>query len=246
MKTKKSNVKKIDWKGLFTFKGKYLPYLLGVLVFIAIIFAVDKGYIPDALKVKKEVVKIKEVEKEVIKYIEKDGIPTYEFVTHFNPRVDPIIAKQIGESVNRYSKKYQLPRKLILSIIKKESFYNPFAKSKVAYGLMQVYPRFHKEKMAKRGISDERMLYHIDVNIDIGCEIFREYFDQTKGNLDETFHKYLSKTATKEQKDAYKNAILTSWARMEFMEYQRRNEIKEPVEDSTLEEEKTEEQGNEG
>ena len=84
-----------------------------------------------------------------------------------------------------------------MAIIKKESFFNPFAKSKVAFGLMQVYPKYHKEKLEQRAVKDERQLYHIALNVDVGCQIFKEYYDASNGDLDETFHKYLSKKATK-------------------------------------------------
>jgi hypothetical protein len=156
---------------------------------------------------------------EKVKYVEKEGMETKDFIEHLNPRIDPIIAEKIGDAIDEYSKKYQLPRKLILSIIYKESTFNPLAKSNVAFGLMQIYPKFHPEKIKALGIKDQRKLYHIDTNINIGCQIFREYFDASKGDLDETFHKYLSKKATKEQRDKYKNRILNTWSEMDLYEY---------------------------
>lgn len=174
----------------------------------------------------KEIPVEKKVEVEIIKYREKEGMPTSEFITFINPRIDPTIANQIGESIDKHGKTYQLPRKLILSIIKKESFFNPFAKSSVAIGLMQIYPKFHREKIKALGINDDRKLYHIDINIELGCQIFREYFTASKYDMTETFHKYLSKSATKEQRDKYKNAILSTWAELEFIEYQYKNKEK--------------------
>lgn len=210
--------------------------LLFISIAMSIIWAIYMGYLPKPQIpipnfLIKEVTVIKEipiekkveVEVEVVKYLEKEGYPTSEFVMSLNPRIDPNIAKQIGQSIDDHSKTYQLPRKLILSIIKKESSFNPFAKSNVAIGLMQIYPKFHKEKIRALGINDNRKLYHIDYNIELGCQIFREYLDRAKGDLTETFHKYLSKSATTEQRDKYKNAILTTWAELEFIEYQHKN-----------------------
>ena len=227
---KNINFKNINWSEILTFNGKCLSTLLVILAIVGYLFAIDKGWIDSPEMFVKEVIIVKEIpiKEEVIKLVEKGGMKTSEFVVHINPRVDPIIAEAIGVAVDKYSKEYQIPKKLILSIIRKESFFNPFAKSKVAFGLMQIYPKFHKEKIKALGITDNRQLYHIDYNINIGCQIFREYFDATNGNLDETFHKYLSKKATQQQKDAYKNAILTSWARLEFMEYQRKNQREQP------------------
>lgn len=206
-----------------------LPILAWLLMFVVMVICMCILFIgyPDIF-VKKIKVPIEvpiEVEKQVdvIKYVEMTGMPTAQFVMHFNPRVDPAIAEQIGNAVDKYSKEYQIPKKLILGIIKKESTFNPFAKSSVAFGLMQVYPKYHQEKIDKLGIKDQRELYHIDNAINLGCQIFREYYTASNEDLDETFHKYLSKKATKEQVNAYKNAILTAWARMEMMEYEYKN-----------------------
>lgn len=207
--------------------GKHLPSLLIILVLVGYVFAIDKNFIkPPEFLIRKEVsIQVKEKEKEIIKYVEKGGMNTSEFVLAVNPRVDPAIAEAIGKAVDKYSKEYQIPRKLILGIIKKESFFNPFARSKVgALGLMQVFPKYHKEKIEKLGIKDDREIYHIDINVNLGCQIFREYYTAAKGNLDETFHKYLSKNASKEARNAYRDAILTSWAMFEMMEYKYKNQ----------------------
>lgn len=168
-------------------------------------------------------IKTVEVEKKVnvIKYVVRE-VPTHEFITYLNPRVDPSMAKQIGVAVDTNSKKHGLPKLLVLAIIYKESSFNPLANSKVAYGLMQIYPKYHQEKLEERGIKDKRMLYHIDVNVDIGCQIFKQYYEASKGDLSETFHKYLSKKATKAQRDRYEKRILTAWAKMEFYKNERK------------------------
>jgi len=215
---------KIDWKHPFRFDGKYLSFLIIILGITFYIFLIDKGYIKNPLS-PKTIIKEKTVKVPVkeVKYIEKPGMKTSEFVLYINPRVDPIIAEEIGKAVDKYSKEYNIPKKLILSIIKKESFCNPFERSKVAFGLMQIYPKFHKKKIEALGIKDEREIYHIDNNIHLGCWIFREYLDKSDGDLDETFHKYLSKIATEKQRDNYKNSILTTWAELEFIEFNRRS-----------------------
>jgi len=169
-------------------------------------------------------VKIVEVEKVVEKVVEVDKIPTYKLIMELNKRVDPSIAELIAVEVDEKSKKWQLPKKLILGIIHRESNFDVMAKSKVgALGLMQVYPKYHEDKLENHGItmknSDLKKLYHIGINIDVGCEIFKEYFDANKGDLDETFHSYLSKNATEEHKNRYMNDILETYARLEFLEY---------------------------
>lgn len=241
-KISKFRTNSIGYKMKFNIKHLYmlLPSIIVIMILVLTYFGITNNYInPPGFLVKeieKEIIKEIEKEKEIIKYVEKGGMKTSEFVSAVNPRVDPSIAEAIGTAVDRYSKEYQIPRKLILSIIRKESFFNPFAKSKVAFGLMQVFPKFHKEKIEALGIKDEREIYHIDNNVNLGCQIFKEYYTASNGNLDETFHKYLSKKATKEQRNAYRDAILTSWAMFEMMEYKYKNQQLEEEKESVEEE----------
>ena len=139
--------------------------------------------------------------KQEIRYVEKqDAVPTWKFIQHLNGRLNENTSKVIADSVDKAHKKYGLPKKLIVAIMKKESDLNPLARSKnskgqiIARGLMQIYAKWHPEKM--KGVSLEQ-LYHIDINTNMGCQIFRDYYDQSDGDLTETFHKYLSKRASK-------------------------------------------------
>lgn len=166
----------------------------------------------------------KKVEVEKIKWVEHIKIPTYTMIEHLKPSVDPDVAKKIGSAVDTYSKEYQLPKKLIMSIMFHESSFDLNARSKAgAVGLMQVLPKYHQDKIDEMGINDKRKLYHINNNINLGCKIWRAYYDASDKDLDETFHRYLSKNASEDQKNAYKNKILETWARLEFLEFQYEN-----------------------
>jgi hypothetical protein len=165
-----------------------------------------------------------EVEIEKIKWVEHIKMPTEKFIEHLKPSLDPAVAEKIASAVDVYSKEYQLPKKLILSVIFKESSFDIFAKSSAnAIGLMQVIPKYHQDKIDEMGITDKRKLYHINNNIELGCKVWKTYYDQSKGDLDETFHRYLSKNASEETKNKYKNGILETWARLEFMEFKYEN-----------------------
>lgn len=167
---------------------------------------------------------IPEVEvKTVIRYVEKqDAVPTWKLIQHLNGRLNEQTANVIANSVNKAHEKYGLPKKLIIAIMKKESDLNPLARSKnskgaiLARGLMQVFAKWHPEKM--KGVSLEQ-LYHIDINTNMGCQIFREYYDRSDGDLTETFHKYLSKRASKADAKKYMDQILKWWAVLEMYEY---------------------------
>lgn len=179
---------------------------------------IKENYLVETVKV--EVPK----EVEVVKWIEHVRMPTHMMIEHLKPSLDPDVAKKIGLAVDAYSKEYQLPKKLILSIIFHESSYDLFARSKAgAIGLMQVIPKYHEDKIEKMGVTDNRKLYHIDNNVNLGCMVWRTYYDASKGDLDDTFHRYLSKNASEEQKNEYKNKILETWARLEFIEFKYEN-----------------------
>lgn len=209
-------------------KREHCIYLCGAIIVIAIIglyfTTINRHKIKSYFTIIKEVPVEKEVEVIKIKWVEHLKMPTVMFITHLKPSLDPDVAKQIAEAVDEHSKQHQLPKKLILSIIFKESSFNIFARSKSnAIGLMQVIPKFHKDKIDAMGITDQRHLYHIKTNIDLGCRVWRTYYDASKKDLDETFHRYLSKNASEETKNKYKSSILEVWARLEFLEFQYEN-----------------------
>jgi hypothetical protein len=161
--------------------------------------------------------------REVIRYIEKkDAIPTWRLIQHLNGRLDKDTSIIIANEINKAHEKYGLPKKLIIAIMRKESNLDPLAKSKnkegkiIARGLMQIFAKWHPKKM--EGISLEE-LYHIDINVNMGCQIFREYYDKSEGDLTETFHKYLSKRASKADAKKYMDQILKWWATLEMYEY---------------------------
>jgi len=223
-KVEKKKVKILEsiknmWNTLNFIKIYQFLFILILLVSVGI----NISYINSPQKiVEKEVI----VKKEVIKYVEKEGgTSTNKFIMYLNSRTDPNTAKIIADAIDKSSKKYSLPRKLILSIINKESFFNTLAKShKDCVGLMQINPKAHKDKV--KDIKPTH-LYHIGINIDIGCIIFREYFDKSKGNLKETFHSYLGKKASNQQIEKYMNDILYTFAKLEMHEYSNEKEVDE-------------------
>lgn len=96
------------------------------------------------------------------------------------PDFDPGLIDQYAEVIHRYSIKYGFPDKLIACVIWRESRFDPLAVSTAeCRGLMQVDPYWHANKLAQRGISSEQ-LFQIENNVDIGCQILREYFDREK------------------------------------------------------------------
>lgn len=214
--------------------GKF--FMLGAIFVIIAAFVVggiSGMWLQNRLNPPKIIEKEVSVEVEKIQYVEKSKTATADFLTFLNPNLDPSIAGIMAEAIDKYSQEYKLPRKLIVAISRKESFFNPFAKSHAgAMGLMQVMPNIHKAKWEGRKKSE---LYHIDLNIKIGCQIFREYLDMEKGNLDKTFHRYLSKKASKQQAKKYQTDIEAFWAQLELYDYMTSREREEKKNEENVE-----------
>lgn len=82
--------------------------------------------------------------------------------------------EQIVRAVYKHAKAKNLDPTLVLGLIEQESMFKPRVSSRAgAKGLMQVIPRYHKDKIRGRNI------YDIDTNIDVGTSILREYMDNS-------------------------------------------------------------------
>ncbi len=81
---------------------------------------------------------------------------------------------------------------LIVAVMAIESRFNPFAESSFgAQGLMQVIPRFHKDKIEDKAgaASDEDALFDPMVNVHVGTEVLREGL-RRYGNLQAALQYY--------------------------------------------------------
>lgn len=112
--------------------------------------------------------------------------------------------KRIYSAVDKYSKEYNIDPKLILSIIKTESNFNPNAKSSAgAMGLMQLMD-FNCETY---GVKNP---YDIEENIRGGVAHIKEYIDMFDGNLEMGLMAYnggpgnMSRRGVKSSEDLYK------------------------------------------
>lgn len=197
--------------------GILLVLSVGFNAFMTTKYAKLKRQSPEKVTVKVPV--------EKIKYVKSSGLktPTVELIAVLNSKLDPQLSKIIAEHVEKASTKYGLPVPLVLSVIRKESNYNPLAVSKAgAVGLMQVMPKIHKDKYKGRN------LYHIATNIDVGCQIIREYLDR-EGTLDKMFHAYLSKNASKDAINKYRNDIKNFWVKLEMHDYENDQESEDKI-----------------
>jgi len=111
-------------------------------------------------------------------------------ITKFNKNVDPSVKNAIVDTLLTESKKYNIPPLIVLCLIKEESNFNPLVENKSgALGLMQIIPKYHKNKMDVLGINRNELFY-IKNNITVGVQILNEYFGKT-GDMTKALQKYV-------------------------------------------------------
>ena len=99
--------------------------------------------------------------------------------------INPKVAYKIAGSITKHSKTHDVDPFLVLSMIKRESGFRHTIKNRYgAVGLMQVVPRYHKEKIKGRSLTD------IDTNIEVGVMILAEYLESNQGSLRKALVKY--------------------------------------------------------
>ena len=100
-------------------------------------------------------------------------------------RVSIDTATQYVRAAYKAADKWNIDPLLLLSFMKAESNYQAKAgNSYGARGLMQVVPRYHREKIEKRNILDYK------TNIDVGAEILNEYLQLHKENFHVAMKRY--------------------------------------------------------
>ncbi len=94
--------------------------------------------------------------------------------------------EKIVSAVFREAKIAGLDPYMVLSIMAIESRFNAKAKNPSgASGLLQVIPRWHRDKIRGRNIMD------VDVNVEVGIRVFSDCMDRVKDNVSKALRCYL-------------------------------------------------------
>ena len=89
-------------------------------------------------------------------------------------RRDPERVQLFVDEAHDAADEWDLDPLLVLAVISVESRFDPAARSGYgATGLMQVVPRFHREKLADHG--GDKALLDPRVNVQVGAQILKEY-----------------------------------------------------------------------
>lgn len=103
-------------------------------------------------------------------------------------RVEPEDTRVFVDEAHAAAAEFDLDPLLVLAVMGVESSFNPGARSGFgARGLMQVVPRFHREKLVEHG--GEAALADPRVNALVGTRILKEYLRQT-GNVRAGLQRY--------------------------------------------------------
>jgi soluble lytic murein transglycosylase-like protein len=119
-------------------------------------------------------------------------------------------AADVVRTAYREGSRYGLDPMLILAVIAVESRFNPFAASEQgALGLMQIVPRFHKDKLPGDGVP---AMLEPGANIALGARILKDSI--RRGGSDEAGLQ-LYNGAFDDETRAYANRVLTERRRIE-------------------------------
>ena len=126
-------------------------------------------------------------------------------------RVSPHALTPIFEAAEHNAQKLGLDPLLIVSVIAFESNFNPFSESVMgAQGLMQIIPRFHKEKFPPD--ASDQHLFDPVTNVAVGSQVLHEYI-RRQGSISGGLQQFNG--ATNDPGQAYANKVLAVKERME-------------------------------
>jgi soluble lytic murein transglycosylase-like protein len=112
-------------------------------------------------------------------------------------------AGDIVRTTFEVAQKYALPPGLLLAMMAKESSFDTSARSSYgALGLMQVVPRFHRDRL--RSHETARSLHEPRTNIRVAAHILAEYL-VAHGDLDKALKKYSGSAK------GYSRAVRSKW-----------------------------------
>lgn len=123
------------------------------------------------------------------------------------PLPDPVPVAQLetNNHIDKIAKRYGLNPDIVKAIIEEESGWVASAEGDggESIGLMQIQPRWHKERITRLGITN---LYDPEQNVTVGCDILSELLNKY-GNYEDALSAYNS--GNTEDGKAYAERILS-------------------------------------
>jgi len=145
---------------------------------------------------------------ELLAYYSKEKYPVKEYLL-VDKRIEEIIKKSNPklkqEKIDEYKKyirkwavEHELDPVFIASMIHRESHFKEDSVSKAnAIGLCQIIAKWHMDKINKLNIKKEN-LFDVNHNINIGCQIIKEYLKKSNGDYKLALLRYNGAKTNKE------------------------------------------------
>lgn len=92
-----------------------------------------------------------------------------------NAQEDTYISEEIQDACVWYGEQYNICPELLMAIIERESSSQQDATNGGCKGLMQVYEKFHKDRMERLSVND---IYDMNGNILVGTDYLSELFEK--------------------------------------------------------------------
>lgn len=117
------------------------------------------------------IVKAKEIENQ-----QKQNVIQY---IHNKYRINYNDAEKIVEQAYIHGNKHNIEPSLIIGIIEHESAFKKNIVSKAnAVGLMQIVPKYHRQRIANITNKNNQTIQHIETNIELGTNILKDYINR--------------------------------------------------------------------
>lgn len=140
------------------------------------------------------------------KFIEGENKNLIDFIIKLQPKLDIEVASIIAHKIVKHANKFGFPPSLIVSLMYRESAFNPIAISSAkCVGLMQINPKAHDDKIKKMQLKYHD-LFSMDENIKLGCMILHEYYKSEK-NIRKALTRYVGGSH-----ESYVNDILSMYS----------------------------------
>ncbi len=113
----------------------------------------------------------------------------------------------VAEAIHLASQHKDIDPELILAVIAVESTFRAKAVSRAgARGLMQIMPRYHREKI--NAIGGTPVLFNPTKNMHVGTQILNEYLALSRGNLNNALLRYNGSLG---KRSSYANKVLRKY-----------------------------------
>lgn len=168
-------------------------------LFVAYLFFVILGLTPSELIPPQTPKRVNVVAEVSTLYQEQEAIAGHLADKYAQPKA---LVSRIVKTAYAEGKRIGLSPLTLLAIIEKESGFRPDVVNYYgAVGLMQVVPRFHKDKVSSRDAVAQ--LQQPELNIHVGATIISEYLVAKDGNISEALAKYSGNAKKYTEKVAY-------------------------------------------